>query len=89
MKTRIYPWHWPARLAISLLIVAIRLYQVTLGPLLSSLRPGLPLRAQLQPLHDRCAAGIRALQRPGQGNRPRVALPPLASGGLRPALKSG
>jgi putative membrane protein insertion efficiency factor len=36
MKTHICPWHWPARLAISLLILAIRLYQVTLGPLLAA-----------------------------------------------------
>jgi putative membrane protein insertion efficiency factor len=36
MKTLIHPWHWPARLAISVLILAIRLYQVTLGPLLAA-----------------------------------------------------
>jgi putative membrane protein insertion efficiency factor len=34
-----WPWHWPARLAIGLLILAIRLYQVTLSPVLAAFGP--------------------------------------------------
>jgi putative membrane protein insertion efficiency factor len=33
-------WQWPARAAIALLIVAIRVYQVTLSPLLSAFGGG-------------------------------------------------
>jgi putative membrane protein insertion efficiency factor len=32
-------WQWPARLAIGLLILAIRIYQVTLSPVLSAFGP--------------------------------------------------
>jgi putative membrane protein insertion efficiency factor len=39
VKTLIAVAHWPARLAIGLLIGAIRLYQVTLSPLLSAFGP--------------------------------------------------
>jgi putative membrane protein insertion efficiency factor len=33
------PWHWPAWLAAGALILAIRVYQVTLGPLLCAFGP--------------------------------------------------
>jgi uncharacterized protein len=39
VKTLPYPWQALARLAISLLILVIRLYQVTLGPLLAVCGP--------------------------------------------------
>jgi putative membrane protein insertion efficiency factor len=32
-------WHWPARVLTALLILAIRVYQVTLSPLLSLFGP--------------------------------------------------
>ena len=37
--TPLGPWRWPAQLAVGLLILAIRLYQVTLGPLLTACGP--------------------------------------------------
>ena len=39
MKTPAVPGRWPARLAIGLLILVIRLYQVTLSPLLAAFGP--------------------------------------------------
>ncbi len=33
------PWHWPGQIVIGLLILAIRLYQLTLSPLLSAFGP--------------------------------------------------
>ena len=55
-------------------------------PTARGLRAGLPVRAQLQPLHDRGLAQVRALEGPGQGDRPGVAVPPVGSRGLRSAL---
>jgi putative membrane protein insertion efficiency factor len=39
MKTAAILWHWPGRLAVGVLIGAIRLYQMTLGPLLAVCGP--------------------------------------------------
>jgi putative membrane protein insertion efficiency factor len=39
MKTALAIARWPGRLAVGFLIVAIRLYQVTLGPLLAVCGP--------------------------------------------------
>ena len=39
MKALTAPWRWPAQLAIGLLIAAVRLYQVTLSPLLAAFGP--------------------------------------------------
>ncbi len=32
-------WRWPSRAAVALVIAAVRVYQVTLGPLLSAFGP--------------------------------------------------
>jgi putative membrane protein insertion efficiency factor len=39
MSTDLRCRHWPSRVATGLLVLAIRLYQVTLGPLLSAFGP--------------------------------------------------
>jgi hypothetical protein len=48
----------------------------------------LPIRAELQPLHGGMPQEVRLVPGAGEGPTSGIALPPLASGGIRPAMRS-
>ena len=74
---------WPGRAVGACLIGAIRALPGHAQP---TPGPGMPVRAELQPLHGRIDQEVRHLERTRPRLTPGVALPPLEPRRLRPAV---